>query len=172
MPHDKDRFLTSQSPNRLRVRASLVGRGLQAIADLQKAPSPVTHPTIDYRLSIVVTLNTRWTVRAGPFPGKTYVMFGCDIENNSDSPQRLGKEMAMCRRSKINGEMFYIGDAILLAVSTELALPPQSATSLDLELEMDSLEDSSADPLSYLLCDRYDVLGYDYTSQTALLIVP
>lgn len=173
MPDEKNSFVAIQAPNQPRVRASLVHRGLQEIASIQQGSLRVVAPPVDRdQFSIVVKVNTHWIVRADRVPGKTYVMFGCEVENNSDNQQHLSKEMAIWRRSKSNGNLSYIGDAIMLLFSPELALPPQSATSLDLELEMDSPEENSGEyPVSDLLNDMYELLGYDYTFETAVLIL-
>jgi hypothetical protein len=118
----------------------------------------------------VVTLGVWWLERTERFPGKIYVMFRCDVENKGNTQLRLGKELGLYQRSKATGELSYIGDAVLSPFSPELELPPQSADTFELEMELTCPQNEAPENcIRGILGDSHNLLGFDYKFKTAVL---
>lgn len=127
-------------------------------------------PNIDFdQLRIVATLGVWWIERAEPFPGKIYVMFRCDIENIGDVLLRLGKELGLYQRTNVTGELLYLGDAVLLPFSPDLELQPQSADTLQLEMELTCPKNETPEDFIHeILGESHNLLGFDHKFRIAI----
>ncbi len=150
---------------------------LRELARSQRDPSERLEAADWNHPTLILMMGDWWTepyYHSPPYTDMKCFNFVCDVQNISDSAQRLGKEITVFHRAKATGEMSKVADAQLLESPPEftlpLQLPPKSnCDPVTLELlwpfPAEKLDD---DCVREMLDDSYETLAYDEEFRTVI----
>jgi hypothetical protein len=196
MSADKEKnnvSLTTQSSQRLSVRATLVKRGLQDICEHPNAAliawnQPAVISTVaDSALAGIFDWNhpslrgtvldlyedPLWGIASSPgiVSGFDYTTFLCEIENTSDNAQHLDqKTIAVFYRSSSTGVVPFPAANILLPSRSITLAPHTCATDVLIEIAGGSVDGkSSEESVEEILKGHIEILACDRTSGSVIL---